>query len=432
MFLLQIYTVVQGDSLYSIANRFGVTYENIANANEIDVNTNLVVGQSLVIPTYGHFYTVQPGDSLYTISQQYDISTAELARINQISLYQSLPIGLRLYIPELSKETIEVNAYIEPFGGTVSDRLEEAARKHAANLTYLAPVSYKVDIEGNLTPPPLNEFPTIANEHDVTLMLVVMNLAEGAFNAEIAKAILTNEDIQDRLLTQIIQTSATIGFGDIHFDFEYIPPENREDYNSFLEKATERLHNEGLLVSTALAPKTSATQEGIWYEAHDYGAHGEIVDMVVLMTYEWGYSGGPAMAVSPIDSVREVVEYALTVIPSDKIMLGQNLYGYDWTLPYEPGGEYAKAISPQQGIELARRNNQAISFDQQAQAPYFNYVDEQGNRHEVWFEDARSIQAKFDLIKEKNLRGISYWKLGLAFPQNWLLLADQFNIKKRM
>src|SRR5699024_7208940 len=105
-------------------------------------------------------------------------------------------------------------------------------------------------------------------------------------------------------------------------------------------------------------------------EAHDYGAHGEIVDMVVLMTYEWGYSGGPAMAVSPIDSVREVVEYALTVIPSDKLMLGQNLYGYDWTLPYEPGGEYAKAISPQQGIELARKFNQAISFDQQAQAPY--------------------------------------------------------------
>src|SRR5699024_8075223 len=187
---LQIYTVMQGDSLYSIANEFGVTYENIANANEMDVNANLVVGQSLVIPTYGHFYTVQSGDTLYNISQQYGISTAELAKINQINLYQPLPVGLRLYIPETQKRDIEVNAYIEPFGGTVSERLEEAARKHAENLTYLAPSSYRVDIEGNLTAPPLNEFPTIATEHGTTLMLVITNLAEGAFSAEIAQAVL--------------------------------------------------------------------------------------------------------------------------------------------------------------------------------------------------------------------------------------------------
>ena len=43
---------------------------------------------------------------------------------------------------------------------------------------------------------------------------------------------------------------------------------------------------------------------GLWYEGHDYKAHGEIVDYVVIMTYEWGYSGGPAMAVSPIGPVR--------------------------------------------------------------------------------------------------------------------------------
>lgn len=421
----------QGDSLYSIANRYGVTYQNIANANEISVDTTLVVGQTLVIPTYGSFYTVQPGDSLYSISQRFNLSAAELARVNNINLYQPIPVGLNLYIPETEKREAEVIAYVEPFGETVSQTLIDATEKHIDKITYLAIMSYRVDREGNLTAPPLTPLPSIASENNTVLMLVVTNLEEGAFSEEIAQAILTNEDAQDRLLTNIIQTANENGFGDIHFDLEFIPPENREDYNNFLRKATERLHEEGFLVSTALAPKTSATQEGVLYEAHDYRAHGEIVDMVVLMTYEWGYSGGPPMAVSPLNAVREVVEYALTEIPSNKIMLGQNLYGYDWTLPYEPGGEYARAISPQQAIQLAREFNQAISFDQEAQAPYFNYFDEQGNQHEVWFEDARSIQAKFDLIKEKNLRGISYWKLGLAFPQNWLLLTDNFDIRKR-
>jgi spore germination protein len=212
---------------------------------------------------------------------------------------------------------------------------------------------------------------------------------------------------------------------------EFLRPVDREAYNLFLRKAANLIHQQGFLISTALAPKTSAGQIGKWYEAHDYKAHGEIVDFVVIMTYEWGYSGGPAQPVSPIGPVRKVLEYALTEMPGNKIMMGQNLYGYDWTLPYVPGGKYARAVSPQTAIDLARRYKAAILYDYTAQAPFYNYVDEEGQSHTVWFEDARSIQAKFNLLKELGLRGISYWKLGLSFPQNWLLIEDNFDVVKR-
>lgn len=427
---MQIYIVKPGDSLYDIANAYGSTIEDIVGANELDSSESLVVGQALVIPIVGQFYFVRPGDSLYTIGQRFNLSVAELAEINAIDPNQPLPINFRLYIPEQPKRTIETNAYVEPIGTTVSETLINATEKHADLLTYLAPFSYQVNRDGSLEPPLLNDFPTIAANNQAALMLVVTNLEAGAFSEELGSLIVNDHAIQNRLFDQIIQTANEIGYRDVHFDFEFLPAEDREAYNDFLRRAKTRLSQENLLMSTALAPKTSATQEGQWYEAHDYAAHGEIADFVVLMTYEWGYSGGPPMAVSPIDQVRRVVDYALTEMPAEKIMLGQNLYGYDWTLPYEPGGEYARAISPQQGIQLARENNQAISYDTTAQAPYFNYYDDEGNEHEVWFEDARSIQAKFDLIKEKGLRGISYWKLGLSFPQNWLLLEDNFTIHK--
>lgn len=137
------------------------------------------------------------------------------------------------------------------------------------------------------------------------------------------------------------------------------------------------------------------------------------------------------MPVSPIGPVRQVLTYAASEMPAGKIMMGQNLYGYDWTLPYVAGGQYAKALSPQAAIDLARNRNAAIQYDYRAQAPHFNYTDDEGRQHKVWFEDARSIQAKFDLIKELRLRGISYWKLGLPFPQNWLLLTDNFKVVKK-
>lgn len=183
-------------------------------------------------------------------------------------------------------------------------------------------------------------------------------------------------------------------------------------------------------MSTALAPKTSADQKGKWYEGHDYKAHGEIADFVVIMSYEWGFSGGPAMAVSPIDQVRRVMNYAVSEMPSNKILMGQNLYGYDWTLPFVPG-TVAEAVSPQEAIARAAKYKVDIQYDTKAQAPHFRYTAEDGKQHEVWFEDARSIQAKFNLIKELNLRGMSYWKLGLSFPQNWLLIIENFNVIKR-
>lgn len=93
-------------------------------------------------------------------------------------------------------------------------------------------------------------------------------------------------------------------------------------------------------------------------------------------------------------------------------------------------GTTARAVSPQRAIQIAAENNAAIEYDTIAQAPFFHYTDQDGKQHEVWFEDARSIQAKFDLVKELNLRGVGYWKLGLPFPQNWLLITDNFNVVK--
>lgn len=428
---MQIHVIQLGQTLFQIAQMYNSTVSAIVEANEIPNPNALVPGQTVVIPIVGRYYWVQQGDSLYSIGLQFGINYKELARINNISIYQPLQVGLRLYLPPRPRRKAEINAYVEPLTATVSPQLENDARKTAPFLTYLAPFSYRIQRNGTLKAPPLNNFPSIAKANGANLMMVVTNLEEGKFSAELGRVILTDEKIQNVLLDNIIATSKQYNFLDIHFDMEFLPPESRENYNNFLRKAKNRLSAQGLLMSTALAPKTSATQEGEWYEAHDYKAHGEIANFVVIMTYEWGYSGGPPMPVSPIGPVRKVIDYALSEMPPSKIMMGQNLYGYDWTLPFVQGGQYAKALSPQQAIRIASDNNVKIDYDYDAQAPHFNYTDKDGKEHEVWFEDARSIQAKFNLVKELGLRGVSYWKLGLSFPQNWLLIEDNFDVVKR-
>ncbi|MDR6120811.1 spore germination protein [Bacillus sp. SLBN-46] len=427
---MQIHVIRRNESLTTIARAYHTTVNDIIEANELPNPNDLVVGQSIVIPIIGRFYFVQPGDSLFSIARKVGVPYQELANINRINVNQPLNVGFRLYIPQGRKRNAEFNAYVEPRGTTVAPVLENSAREAAPYLTYLAPFSFQARRDGTLKEPLLNNFPAIARTNRNVLMMVINNQENDQFSDELGRILLNDIAIQDKFLNNIVATAKKYGFRDIHFDFEFLRPADREAYNNFLRKAKQRFKNEGWLMSTALAPKTSATQKGKWYEGHDYKAHGEISDFVVIMTYEWGYSGGPAMAVSPIDSVRKVLEYAITEMPSNKILMGQNLYGYDWTLPFVQGS-VAKAVSPQQAIQLAAKYNVPIQYDTKAEAPFFKYKDEAGKDHEVWFEDARSIQAKFDLIKELNIRGMSYWKLGLSFPQNWLLIVDNFNVTKR-
>ena len=185
----------------------------------------------------------------------------------------------------------------------------------------------------------------------------------------------------------------------------------------------------GYPVSVALAPKTSDDQPGLLYGGKDYRLLGESANHVLLMTYEWGYTYGPPMAVAPIHKVREVVEYALTRIPAEKINLGIPNYGYDWPLPYEKGVTAARTISNTEAVEIAIANNAFIEFDQVSMSPHFTY-EKDGIMHEVWFEDVRSLNEKFALIREYRLRGAGYWQIMNLFRANWLLLADTFYIAR--
>lgn len=428
---MQIHVVQSGQTVDGIALFYGIEPDELVAANELPNANQLVVGQALVIPIIGSYYWVQQGDSLWSISQRFNLSYQELARVNGISADRPLSIGFRLYIPPRPRSRAEFNAYVEPRGTSVAPVLEESARKAAPHLTYLAPFSFQALRDGSLKEPLLDHFAEIARDHRLVLMMVITNQENDQFSAELGQILLGNAELRNTFLDNIVATANKYGFRDIHFDFEYLRPQDREAYNAFLREAKARFSAYGWLLSTALAPKTSRDQQGAWYEAHDYKVQGEIVDFVIIMTYEWGYSGGPAQAVSPIGPVRRVLKYALSEMPGSKIMMGQNLYGYDWTLPFVQGS-VARAISPQQAIQIAARQQVAIEYDWRAQAPFFHYEDEEGKRHEVWFEDARSIQAKFDLLKELGLRGMSYWKLGLSFPQNWLLLEENFEVVKRI
>ncbi len=424
-----IHVVQPGDSLWKISNRYGVSTQEISDINELSQFPYLVVGQALVIPSRERSYTVRPGDSLWSISRRFNIPVNSIASANSLTPQSVLTPGQVIKIPARAKNFgyIETNAFIEP---STAQTETEQINKVGQYLTYISPFSYQVNADGSLNSIKDDNIISSAKRFRAAPMMVITNFTEGNFSTELGRTILTTDSVQQNLISNVLSTMRSKGYYGIVVDFERLPVELRESYNNFLRKFVTALHKENFVVATALAPKTSATQAGAWYEAHDYRAHGEIVDFVIIMTYEWGWSGGPPLPVAPIGNVRAVLNYAVSVMPAKKIMMGMPLYGYDWTLPYVPNGPFAKRVSPQDAIATAARYNREIGFDHRSQSPFINYVDSVGKSHIIWFEDARSVRAKFLLASEMGLRGVSYWELGPEFPQNWVILDDMFNIVK--
>ncbi len=426
---MTIHVVRPGDTVWMLARRYGVSMDSIVSANGLQDIPHLVVGQALVIPTRESGYLVKPGDSLWSISRKFNVSVAGIAALNGISVNATIYPGMILRIPQSAKNYgfVEVNAFIEP---STSQAEAEQINEVGRYLTYISPFSYQVMPDGGLTS--LNDTVMVetGRRNRTAALMVLTNFRNGNFDTALAHTVLSNDNIQNTLIENVANTMKRVGYYGLIIDFERVDPADRQLYNSFLRRITSRLHQQNYIVGSALAPKTSDALTGAWYGAHDYRAHGEILDFVILMTYEWGWSGGPPFAVAPINFVRPVIEYAVSVIPRKKIFMGVPLYGYNWRLPYKPGNPFARRVSPQDAIKLAARYNASILYDYKVQSPYFYYYDEDRVQHVVWFEDARSVQAKYLLLNEFALRGVSYWELGLEFPQNWAVLDNMFNIVK--
>ncbi len=376
-------------------------------------------------------YVVQSGDNVDAIADAYGVDAAQLILDNQLEYPYELAIGQALFIGTGERnpsKTIFSSGYAYPF---INPWVLEQTLPFLSELPIF---SYGFTMEGELIPPLWNEdwMIALALENGTQPILTMTPFGpDGRFNNQLIHYVVNNQTYTYNLIQNMLQLMEEKGYQGVDIDFEYILAEDRDAFTGFVWQVAETMRANGYHTSVALAPKTSATQTGLLYEGKDYRAIGEAADHVLLMTYEWGYTYGPPMAVAPLNQVRRVVEYAVTEIPVEKIDLGIPNYGYDWPLPYERGVTAARTIGNIEAVRIAVQQGAAIQFDELAQSPFFRYRDTQTNvEHEVWFEDVRSLQGKFNLIKEFNLRGCGYWQIMQWFRANWLLLWNNFYIGK--
>lgn len=159
------------------------------------------------------------------------------------------------------------------------------------------------------------------------------------------------------------------------------------------------------------------------YDARSLGA---IVDRVVLMTYDFHYTGSfTSGANAPISGAGTTLEYdtetavkeALKVMPANKILLGIPLYGYEWeTLGAAPesatipGGASTASVARVADI-LSKCATCSAQFDQVAREPYVIYP-ENDYYNQIYFENEASLKEKIAMAQKYHLGGVALWALG--------------------
>lgn len=422
-----VHVVRAQETVGSIAESYGVDPARLAADNAVPPSGALAVGQTLVVRFPRQVHAVRSGETLTSIADRYGISLRQLWRNNwplggQSVIHPGDVLVISYFDEKLGPAVL--NGYAYPF---IDQALLDAQLPY---LTTLAPFTYGITASGSLLPLEDDRLLAAARQRGTRPVMHLSTLTEsGQFDTERGALVLTDEAVQSQLITEILQTVRYRGYAGVDVDFEYLPGRLAAAYAAFLARLRRLLAAQGFFLWAALAPKASAAQPGLLYEGHDYAAVAAASDAVLLMTYEWGYTAGPPMAVAPLPNVRAVLDYAVTEIPPDKILLGVPNYGYDWPLPFVQGVTRAQSISNQRAIELAIQYDIAIQYDETAQSPYFHYTDTAGTVHEVWFEDARSLSAKLHLIAEYGFLGAGVWNLMRPFSQLWLAADALYDIR---
>ncbi|HBF37331.1 MAG TPA: hypothetical protein DDW50_08415 [Firmicutes bacterium] len=374
-------------------------------------------------------YIIQPGDTLTSIADKFQITLHDLTFLNDISGSEPLVVGQSILFPHRRMPVVSL-AYFQ------LNRLDDLARtlkQIGQSITYGALFQLPVTTDGVFIIPQvqIQWYVALLYSFHILPLLVITNLGPERFDPDLAKAVIRDETLRVQTIQNLVRILSHYGFAGVNIDFENVAAADRDLFTDFIKTIKLVLGSAGYLVTLTVPPKNSDTSDQT-QDAYDYKALGNWADLVFIMTYDWGYMGGPPMAVAPLNEIQKVLSYALSKIPSFKIIQGIPLYGYDWPIPFTQG-VLAKTVTLIEVYHIAQRFGAQINYDPLAQSPYFNYTDETGQEHVVWFEDTRSVRAKYAGARNLDLGGVGFWSgqnNPYGFQQNWITLNEIFQIKK--
>jgi spore germination protein YaaH len=307
---------------------------------------------------------------------------------------------------------------------------------HIDEITILSPSAYSVNEQGIVWGDVDPRVVALAKEHRVGVMPLIVN---PGFNQEMLSALLASDTARARAVRSMVELCRRHGYLGIQFDFENINTADRDRYTRFYREAADALHRESFQISMAVVHRPDVLPGPTRYHAwlfenwrggYDLRAIAEAGDFISVMTYSQHTRRTPPGPEAGIPWVREVVEFFLEHMPAEKLSLGIPLGGQHWYVSQEDkitpemARSYSRGVSHAWALGLLERHGAEPLWSDVHQVPY-GFYSRGGTFEWLFFENARSFQAKLGLLDEYGLRGFSAWVLGPEDRAIWEVLSTR-------
>lgn len=254
-----------------------------------------------------------------------------------------------------------------------------------------------------------------------------MNLTgQVGFNADLAHSVLSNPSRRSNLVTNLVNLTTKDGWDGISVDIEKTPPGDRNNFSAFVAELGKALRAKDKVLNISIPAKFVDYPSDLWSGAYDYAAIGKSADQIILMTYDehgFGSTQGPVASAGWVD---RVIKFSVGKIPKEKIVMGLPVYSFDWGTDKPLIPDY---LSYTQTLDRAKKNGVEILTDPSAKVPQFIYTAK-GIRHEVFFENVKSLRVKMDDALKYKLHGVAIWRLGMEDPAIWNQLIKTYGTNK--
>ncbi len=242
-------------------------------------------------------------------------------------------------------------------------------------------------------------------------LIMVNNYGEG---------MLTDLFARQRAAENILSLVRSYGVAGVNIDFERLSPARKDDLTAFVAAVADKLHPEGYLVTIAVGPKNSdSSHENDAAMAYDYAALGRLTDLVILMTYDQHGTFSEPGPVASLPWVQGIVEYAVSRIPAEKLLLGIATYGYEWD-----DKNNARPVRVPDALQLSRTAGVEVQWDEASAEARFEYTDASGGRHNLWLQTNDALVARASLADRYGLRGLAIWSMGQEDENAWSLVRS--------
>ena len=311
---------------------------------------------------------------------------------------------------------------------------------NADHISVVAPQVFAMDRTGTIRGHVDPRVVAAARANHVKLVPLVMN---PGFDQPTIHRVLTVRAAREAAVANLASLCRDNHFDGIQFDFENVHVNDKTAFTSFVKESADALHAVHCTLSAAVVPRTS-DDPGTgsyrkwmfdnWRGVYDYKALADAMDFISYMTYAQHTGGSTPGPVAGYPWMEEALKFVLsTGVPPEKISLGIPSYS-DWWYPvYETKtGSRMRGtdISYARVTELVTKYSLHPTWDDQAKASYAMWPNAGVYEH-LWIEDARTFEAKLELVRKYKLRGYSVWVLGTEDPALWRTVGKADVVRDR-